>query len=592
MRKSWIYTRILILISILSFLLASTSITGTSGEKPGPENLLGLKVGDVLFYKITYDPANEPDGDGHLTHDGISDYLRYEVTGINYTLHSYPDLGDYFIVRFTSHEKNASDPGWVGSGSFESWVFLNDSAFLMSASFLVNVNINWTSVAAALNVNSPWGDSVYHPVANGMDYTINTSNYQGFQKIRYDGGVCTLAEIYNLDNQLYLRVEKLDNSPADGGVGAKHLVPDGYMRNNINVGESMDVNDGFFQINFRGYSFSIPNAKVSSEMHGLSDNTMAVSSNFSNPVASSPDPSRIAVLIHGVHIASKPESGSPKNMIELMGQLKRLETRDGKKYYDKFLNFGYDSNDTWIRDIAKQLTTFIDRYTNEGDIIDIYGFSFGGIVARTFIKYYWNNKNYTTHDVNIEYVFTMGTPNRGIYVNMYSPEYYIDYQLVGEAVRAVIRPIAPLIPPDIIEFEKPSFIKNSLGTSATHIDIIYWTAIRGDGGLGKSIGGVISFYYFGWSAIIFNGVKGDNVVPTARCILDNATENVLLDVDHGGTKDINTIVEVLDVILAPEVTPVFSDAGFLLAILSSLLTSMLLLLMVSFIRHEPRAKHK
>ena len=83
MRKSWIYTRIFMLISILSFLLASTSISGTSGEKPGTENLLGLKVGDVLFYKITYNPANEPDGDGHLTHDGISDYLRYEVTGIN-----------------------------------------------------------------------------------------------------------------------------------------------------------------------------------------------------------------------------------------------------------------------------------------------------------------------------------------------------------------------------------------------------------------------------------------------------------------------------------------------------------------------------
>ncbi|MHA1370941.1 MAG: esterase/lipase family protein, partial [Promethearchaeota archaeon] len=444
---------------------------------------------------------------------------------------------------------------------------------------------------AALNGDSPSGDHVYHPVANGMDYTINTSYYQGFQRVRYDGGVCTLAEIYNLDNQLYLRVERLDNSPADGGVGAKHLVPDGNMPNSVNVGESMDVDDGFFQINFRGYSFSIPYAKVSSETHGMSDKTMAVSSNFSNPVASSPDPSRIAVLIHGVHTSIDPDSGSPENMIELKEQLDRLETRDGEKYYDRLLNFGYDSNDTFIMDIAEQLATFIDRYTHEGDVIDIYGFSFGGIVARTFIKYYWNDDDYMSHDVNIEHVFTMGTPNRGIYVDLHSKEYLIDFYLVGEAVKAVIRPIGFLLPPNIIEVEKPSFIRDSLGTSATHNDIIYWTAIRGNGGVGIEYDGVISFYYFGWSAIILNGVEGDNVVPTARCILNNATENVLLKVAHGETKDINTIVDVLDVILAPEETPVFSDAGFLLAILSSLLTSMLLL-MVSFIRHEPRAKHK
>ncbi|MHA1717358.1 MAG: hypothetical protein ACTSXP_17080, partial [Promethearchaeota archaeon] len=398
---------------------------------------------------------------------------------------------------------------------------------------------------------------------------------------------------------LYLRVEKLDNSPADGGVGAKHLVPDGNMRNNINVGESIDVDDGLFQINFRDYSFSIPHAKVSSETHGLSDNTMAVSSNFSNPVASSPDPLRIAVLIHGVKIPTPGIEinnseiefkliGGPEDMEELMGELDRLETRDGEKYYDRLLNFGYDFYTTETLDIAEQLATFINRDTHEGDVIDIYGYSYGGIVARTFIKYFWNKRPNMTHNVNIEYVFTMGTPNRGIYVNIDSPEYLIDLPLVGDAFWAVIRPVEMTNPiPNTGYIEYSSFIRDVLGTYATHSHLIDWTAIRGDKYEGVK-------YIYGWSAMSLNGPLSDGVVPTDRCLLDGMAKNILLHVDHGGTRDINTIMNILDASLMPEEpeeTPVFSGAGFLLAILSSLVTSMLFL-MVSFIRNEPRAKHK
>ncbi|MHA1368784.1 MAG: hypothetical protein ACTSRA_03560, partial [Promethearchaeota archaeon] len=74
-----------------------------------------------------------------------------------------------------------------------------------------------------------------------------------------------------------------------------------------------------------------------------------------------------------------------------------------------------------------------------------------------------------------------------------------------------------------------------------------------------------------------------NVDPTARCILDDADKDVVLDVDHGRTRDIDTIRDVLFP-PPPEETPIFSGVGFSFALITSVGISMLLM-MVSFIRH-------
>jgi pimeloyl-ACP methyl ester carboxylesterase len=245
--------------------------------------------------------------------------------------------------------------------------------------------------------------------------------------------------------------------------------------------------------------------------------------------------------------------------------------------YTSVLDWGYNSYWVPLEAHSVDLAAYITANVPAGVWIDLYGFSYGGIVARYFVKHNWDSVRNP-----IEFVFTMGTPNQGIFIDvsdvtglLFLNPFEAEFIGAGFAGVAMVRPMAPIVPP-LIYRELPGVIYPSiqavfyrnlysnaawLGTAADHTDHIRWYSISGYG-----FGGV---YIIGNSMRLSspnNGILGDGMVPTERCNLDGAT-NIRLNVDHVGTQDWNTIFPIISPPI-PEESSFFSDIAFFFALAS------------------------
>lgn len=194
--------------------------------------------------------------------------------------------------------------------------------------------------------------------------------------------------------------------------------------------------------------------------------------------------------------------------------------------YRSVMRFNYDSYGLKHYQAAKELKDFILTNFPAGSVIDLYGHSYGGIVLRTYMSYFQASGR------TIEYKFTMGTPNKGVYIDKNNYE-FLQVLSGGEAVIAMSRFITKK-PSPYTEIDQENdnifngYAEYSIGTSVSSSN---WVSIYA-GGWG---------YIFGTSCPEFNGGGGDNIVPTDRCPLGGASLEYLAGFWHDYTMDITTV---------------------------------------------------